>query len=139
MTKALFEGLVSDENGNAAAVAYVGDEPTYVVSEDGFRYHIEARKVDEQVLEVFKGQVQQNEAEVSEGVMKLMGKDDLFTRAAVSNNVRNFDKNLGQLFQAGLPEQARQYLGMLGFSVVINRHGDVLKITMPTTGTDDEP
>ena len=138
MRKALFEGLVSSENGNAATVAYVGDEPTYVVVEDGFKYHVDARKVDEQVLGVFKGQVEQNQDMVSDSVMKLIGKDDLFTRAAVSNNVRNFDKNYDQLFATGLPEQARQYLGMLGFSVIINRHGDVLNVHLPTTSTDEE-
>ena len=134
MDKALFEGLVSDENGNAATVAYVGEDPTYVVIDDGFRYHVDARKVDEQVLAVFKGQVDQNQDLVSDSVMKLMGKDDLFTRAAVSNNVRNFDKNLA----TGLPEQARQYLGMLGFRIVINRHGDLMKVDMPSAAIDDD-
>lgn len=138
MSKALFEGLVSDEHGNAVTVAYVGQEPTYVVMEDGFKYHVDARKVDEQVLDVFKNQVQGNSDLVSENVMRLMGKDDLFTRAAVNNNVRNFDKNFGQLFANGLPEQARQYLGMLGFGVIINRHGDVLNVNMPSTTTDED-
>jgi hypothetical protein len=137
MTKALFDGLVSDENGNAVSVAYVGDEPTYVVVEDGFKYHVDARKVDEAVLAVFRDQVKDNEDLVSDGVMKMMGKDDLFTKAAVSSTMKNIDKNFAQLFESGIPEQARQYLGMLGFRVTINRHGDVVNINMPSAPIDD--
>jgi hypothetical protein len=138
MQKALFEGLVSDENGNAVGVAYVGEDPTYVVWEDGFKYHVDSRPVDEAVLAVFRDQVKQNEDLVSDSVMKMMGKDDLFTKAAVSSTVKNLDKNFAQLFETGIPEQARQYLGMLGFRVVINRHGDVVNVNMPSSPIDDD-
>jgi len=137
MTKAIFEGLITDENGAPAEVAYVGTEPTYVIYEDGFKYHIDSRKVDEQVLAEFEGQVRENESLISESVMKLMGKDDIFTKAAVASNVRNFEKTYPQLFENGIPEGARQYLGMLGFRVMINRHGDIVGINMPAS-TDDE-
>jgi hypothetical protein len=138
MTRALFEGLVSDENGNPISVAFVGDEPTYVVMEDGFKYHVDARQVDEAVLAVFRDQVKQNEDLVSDGVMKMMGKDDVFTKAAVNNTVKNLDKNFAQLFETGIPEQARQYLGMLGFRVTLNRHGDVVNVTMPSSAIDED-
>lgn len=138
MTKAIFEGLVTDENGAPADVVYVGTEPTYVIYEDGFKYHIDARAVDEQVLASFEGHVKENETLISDSVMKLMGKDDLFTKAAVASNVRNFEKTYPQLFENGIPEGARQYLGMLGFHVIINRHGDIVGINMPSS-TDEEP
>lgn len=138
MNKALFAGLVSDENGAPVDVAYVGEEPTYVVLEDGFKYHVDARQVDEAVLAVFRDQVKQNEDMVSDGVMKMMGKDDLFTKVAVNNQVKNLDKNFAQLFETGIPEQARQYLGMLGFRVVINRRGEVVDIHMPSAPIDED-
>ena len=50
MAQALFEGLVFDENDQPANMAFVGNEPTYIVVEDGFKYHVDARIVDEQVL-----------------------------------------------------------------------------------------
>jgi len=137
MVKALFEGLVTDENGNALPVAYVGQDPTYVLIEDGFKYHVDARKVDEQVLNAFREQVQQNEALVSEGVLRMLGKDDLFTKIAVDKQIRNLDQHFAQLFEVGIPEQARQYLGMLGFGVVINRHGDVVELKMPAAPIDE--
>ena len=132
MLKALFEGLVSDENGNSTIVAYVGEDPTYVVTEDGFDYHVDAHKVDEQVLDFFRQQVQDNKGMVGEGMLKMMGKDDLFSKAAVDNSLRNVDKSFAQLFQQGIPEQGRMMLGMLGFKIVINRHGDILKLDMPS-------
>lgn len=132
MNKALFEGLVSSEFGNAAPVAYVGEEPTYVITEDGFDYHVDARKVDEQVLDFFRQQVQENKGMVSDGMLKMMGKDDLFSKAAVDNSLRNVDKSFAQLFTQGIPEQGRMLLGMLGFKVVINRHGDILRLDMPS-------
>ena len=39
---AMFAGLVVDEDGNAAEVAYVGENACYVVDDDDFRRHIDA-------------------------------------------------------------------------------------------------
>jgi hypothetical protein len=136
MEKALFEGLVADEAGNAVSVAYVGEDPTYVVVEDGFKYHVDAHRVDEQVLDFFKAQVEGNKGLVSDGVLKMMGKDDLFSKAAVDNSLRNMDQNFAALFTQGIPEQARMYLGMLGFRVIINRQGEVVRMDMPSAPDD---
>ncbi|MCS7055655.1 MAG: hypothetical protein NZM18_05715 [Thermoflexales bacterium] len=138
MKKALFEGLVLDEAGNALPVAYVGQDPTYVLVEDGFKYHVDARRVDEQVLNAFREHVQQNEALVSEGVLRLLGRDDLFTKAAVDQQIRHLDQHFAQLFEVGIPEQVRRYLGMLGFSIIINRHGEVVDLKMPSAPIDSE-
>ena len=137
MRKALFEGLVSDEHGNAVPAAYVGEDPTYVVTEGGFHYHVDSSKVDEQVLKALRNQVNQNEDLVSDGMMKFLGKDDLFTKAAVNTMIKNMDQNLAMLYEQGIPEQARLYLGMLGFRVVINRQGDVVNLDMPAAAIDD--
>ena len=59
MKKQLFTGLVFDENNRPAEVAYVGDEPCYVVDDAGFRRHIPSEQVDRAVLsqmqELIKG------------------------------------------------------------------------------------
>jgi hypothetical protein len=136
--KALFEGLVSDEQGNPVGVEYVGGEPTYVVAEDGFNFHVDSRPVDEQVLQVFRAQVADNKDLVTDGMLKMMGKDDLFTKAAIDNSIRNIDANFTALFEQGIPEQARMYLGMLGFRITINRHGDVVNLNMPSATDSGE-
>ena len=138
MRKAIFEGLVVDESGNPVAAAYVGDEPTYVVIEDGFNYHVDAQHVDEQVLAFFRQQVDQNKDIVSDGMLKMMGKTDLFSKAAVDSSLRNIDKNFAQLMEQGIPEQGRMYLGMLGMRIVINRQGDVVHMDMPTNPVEGD-
>jgi hypothetical protein len=40
--------------------------------------------------------------------------------------------------KAGIPEDIRAYLGMMGFKVTINMHGEVLDIDQPGTASDDE-
>ena len=51
---AMFAGLVFDEAGNPADVAYVGEDACYVVDEDDFRRHIDAAQVDRAVLRFFR-------------------------------------------------------------------------------------
>jgi hypothetical protein len=137
MSKALFEGLILDENEHPVSVTYVGDEPTYVVVEDGFKYHVDARTVDDQVMQIFIEQMKSNSSEVSQGILKMMGKDDLFTKASVDNQIRNFDKNLDQLYAVGIPEQSRAYLGMMGFKVIINRRGEIVNLSLPSVPDDE--
>ncbi|MCK7483275.1 MAG: hypothetical protein M0C28_44180 [Candidatus Moduliflexus flocculans] len=38
--------------------------------------------------------------------------------------MKNIDKQFDQLMQAGIPEDMRAYLGMMGFKVIINMHGE---------------
>jgi hypothetical protein len=40
--------------------------------------------------------------------------------------------------QAGIPEEGRAYLGMLGFKVVINHHGEIVKVEQPSASPGDE-
>lgn len=122
--RAIFEGLVFDEQGRPVDVAYLGEEPHYVIDDAGFRRHIEAAHIDKQVLDSMQSQIDANKEAVEEGLMRLLGQDDLFTRAALGSSLGQFS----QFLQNGLPPEARQWLGMMGFRVVIDLHGDVLRI-----------
>ena len=133
----LFAGLVLDESGNLAESALVGNEPMYVVDEAGFRRHIPSEQVDRQVLsqlaEVMKG----SEDLLSEQAAKMLGQDDVFSKAAIQQQLKNIDKQFDQLLQVGLSEDMRAYLGMMGFKIIINVHGDVLKVEQPGAITDE--
>ena len=128
---AIFVGLVVDEADKPVNVGYVGQEPQYLVDDNGFIWHIPAKKVDRQVLTAMKKNVQANKEVAVAGVMEYMGKDDLFTKVAVERALTQMDENMEQLMQVGLPEETRQWLGMLGFKVVINFHGDVVNFNLP--------
>jgi hypothetical protein len=130
----MFAGLVVDEAGNAAEVAWVGENACYVVMDDDFRRHIDATEVDRQVLRHMRGQVEEHRDIAVTQMMEMLGKDDIFTKAAVESSINNIDQNVGQQ----IPEDARQWMGMLGFRIVIDFHGNVVDIQMPAGGIDDD-
>ncbi|MFN8489274.1 MAG: hypothetical protein U0350_16955 [Caldilineaceae bacterium] len=131
---AMFAGLVVDENGRAADVAFVGENACYVVMDDDFKRHIDAGQVDAQVLRFMREQVEDNREIAVSQMLEMMGKDDIFTKAAVESSINNIDKQVGQ----PIPEDARQWLGMLGFRIVIDFHGNVTDIQMPAGGIDED-
>jgi hypothetical protein len=132
--RAMFEGLVLDEAGNAAGMAMVGENACYVVWDDDFKRHIDAELVDRQVLRYMREQVE-GQRDVAVGAMlEMLGKDDLFTKAAVESSINNMEKAVGN----PIPQEARQWLGMLGFKIIIDQRGDVLSINMPAGGIEGD-
>lgn len=127
----LFAGLVVDESGRPAETALVGDEPCYVVDDGGFRRHIPSEQVDRVVLGQMADLIKGSEDLLSGQTAKMLGQEDVFTKAAIEQQLKNIDKQFDQLMQVGIPEDLRAYLGMMGFKVVINVHGEVLKVEQP--------
>lgn len=136
--KAVFEGLVFDEQDNMLEVTYVGSEPCYVVDDQGFSRHIPSSQVDCQVLEVMRDQIVENKDMISEQTAKMLGQEDLFTYAIISSQLENIDDQLNHMMEHGLPESGRAYLGMLGFKIVVNYHGEVVRVDQPSVPADEE-
>jgi hypothetical protein len=133
----LFAGLVFDELDRLADTAYVGDEPCYVVDDDGFRRHIPSEQVDRAVLSQIAELMKGSEDLISEQTAKMLGQEDVFTKAAIEQQLKNIDKQFDQLMQAGIPEDMRAYMGMTGFKIIINVHGEVLKVDQPGVASDE--
>lgn len=131
---AFFEGLVETEDGVPASAVNVGGESFYVIDDQGFRRHIDARAIDRAVLGQFLGQIQEHPDEASAAMVRMMGQDDLFTKAMVDSTLRNID--LDQIAGQALPPEARQWLGMLGFRIVIDLHGEIVRVDMPAAPED---
>jgi hypothetical protein len=127
----LFAGLIVDEDDRPVDVAIIGDEPCYVVDDMGFRRHIPSREVDLQVLSQMQELLKGSEDIVSEQTAKMLGQDDPFSKAMIEQQLRNMDKQFEALLEAGIPEDMRAYLGMMGFKVVINHHGEVVRVEQP--------
>ncbi|NOY99344.1 MAG: hypothetical protein GXP40_09130 [Chloroflexi bacterium] len=127
----LFAGLVIDEFDRPVEVAYVGDEPCYVVDDNGFRRHIPSEQIDRQVLEKMRALVEGHEDILSEQTAKMLGQDDIFSRALIEQQLKNIDQQFETLMQTGIPEDGRAYMGMMGFKVVINLHGEVIRLEQP--------
>ena len=136
--KAMFSGLIEDESGKSVGTAYVGDEPCYVVDDDGFKRHIPSEQVDCQVLEIMREQITGNEDLLSEQAAKMLGSDDIFSRALIESQLKHIDEQFDSLLEMGIPEESRAYMGMIGFKVVINVHGDVVKLDQPVAASDDD-
>jgi hypothetical protein len=133
----LFAGLVIDEADRVVGTAFVGDEPCYVVDDNGFLRHIPSEQVDRAVLSEIAGLMKGSEDLLSEQTAKMLGQEDVFTKAAIEQQLKNIDKQFDQLMQVGIPEDMRAYLGMVGFKVVINVHGEVLKVEQPGASGDE--
>ncbi|MFZ1771027.1 MAG: hypothetical protein WAU00_17605 [Caldilinea sp.] len=130
---AMFTGLVFDPEGHVAEVTWVGENACYVVYEDDFKRHIDAEMVDRQVLRFMRQQVEGSRDLAVGAMLDMMGRDDLFTKAAVESTIDRMEDAVGQ----PIPEDARQWLGMLGFKIVIDDQGAVIDIQMPAGGIDE--
>jgi hypothetical protein len=124
---ALFAGLIQDEDGNPVEVVVVGDLPNYVIDDAGFRRHVEAEVVDRRVIEMLRDQFMAHREIATESMLQMLGNDDLFTKAMIDASIQNMD----QILEQGLPDDARAWLGMLGFRVIVDTHGEVVELDMP--------
>lgn len=127
--RALFEGLVYDETGNLVETTFVGQEPHYVIMDGDFKRHVAADEIDHQVIAWIQQQASANKELVSDQIMRLMGKDDLFTKAMIDSSINRMDE---QVMQQGLPDDARMMLGMMGFKIIVNFHGELVNLDVPT-------
>jgi hypothetical protein len=134
----LFAGLVVDEADRPVKVVYIGDEPCYVVDDVGFHRHIPCEQVDRQVLKIMGEMIEGHEDQLADQTAKMLGQEDIFTRALIENQLKNLDQQLEAVLKTGIPEDGRAYMGMMGFRVRINVHGEILEVHQPgTTAPDD--
>ncbi|MBI3361544.1 MAG: hypothetical protein HY023_10595 [Chloroflexi bacterium] len=135
---ALFAGLVVDENEEPVEVAYIGDEPHYVVNDAGFRRHVEASVVDRHVFGVLREQILAHKDIVLQSTLQMIGKDDLFTKAMVDSSLEHLDDHFDRLIETGMPPGAIEWLGMMGFRIVIDVHGEVVRMQPSEFGIAEE-
>jgi len=134
----LFAGLVIDEAGNPAESGFIGAEPCYVVNDAGFRHHIPAEQIDRVVLDQIASLMKGSEDVLTEQTAKMLGQEDPFSKAMIEQQIKHIDQQFEALMKSGIPEDMRAYLGMLGFKIVINYHGEVVRVEQPASASDDE-
>ena len=136
MPQPLFSGLIVDENGNPVGTASIGSEPAYVIDDAGFKRHIPSEQIDRAVLNQMAGLMKGSEDLLSEQAAKMLGQDDPFSKAMIENQLKNIEKQFDAVLQTGFPEDMKAYLGMMGFKVVINYHGEVVRVEQPGAAGD---
>lgn len=129
--KPLFAGLVFDEFGKPTEIAYVGEEPCYVVDDNGFKRHIPSEQIDRKVFESMSELIEGHEDYLGEQTAKMLGQDDIFSQALISAQLKNMENQIDNLLSVGIPEEVRVYMGMMGFKIKINIHGEIIDIEQP--------
>jgi len=130
--KAVFKGLVFSQNDELVTDTCVGTEAFYVLNDDGFLRHIPAEQVDRQVLQLIQKQVEENKDLIAQQTEKMIGQQDLFTHALIQNQLEHVDEQFDSLMQSGLPENVLAYMGMSGFKIIVDHHGEVVEVNQPS-------
>lgn len=131
--QALFGGLISNQAGEPVDVTYLGDEAFYVIPDGDFKRHVEAAPVDDEILRQLQERITDMQDLVVEGVLDFLGKDDLFTKASIDMALKNFEQG----FRQADPEQWKPWLGILGFRIVVDHHGQVMQVDYPEQPMDE--
>ena len=82
--------------------------------------------------------VKGSEGLISEQTARMLGQEDIFSKALVEQQLKNMYQQFDALMQQGIPEEGRAYMGMLGFKIVINLHGEVVRIEQPSAPDNGE-
>jgi hypothetical protein len=138
MNEPLFLGLVFSEDGKPLSSSHVGEEPFYILDDAGFLRHIRARPLDESILRWLWEQIRGHEQELAQQAARMTGQEDVFSRAVLQNSLTHPEAYLEEIFRQGLPESTRMWMGMMGFLVIVNVHGELLRVEQPSRAADDE-
>lgn len=138
MNNALFEGLVFDERDEPLKAGYVGDEAVYILDDDGFKKHITAQKIDRAIFSEITGLIKGHEDRLSDQAASMLGTEDVFSKALIEQQLKNIDGQFNELLKNGIPSEMRAYLGMSGFKVIVDHHGDILEFRAAGSPPIDE-
>ncbi len=127
--RALFADLVFNEEDQPVEVVYIGGVPHYAVPDEDFLRHVEAEYVDRQIVTLMQERIMAMRDVITEGVVHMLGEEDLFTRASIEHAIENMDR----ILEPGAVDvdELRTALWMTKFRVTVNVHGDVVRLDIP--------
>jgi hypothetical protein len=133
--QALFADLVFNEEGQPAKVVYIGGMPHYAIPDKDFLRHVEAAYLDRQVVALLQERILAMRDLITEGVIHMLGQENLFTRASIEHSIENMDR----ILEPGNVDvdELRTALWMLKFRVIVNMHGDVVQLDAPGLEGDE--
>ena len=129
MKRALFADLIFNEEGQPAREVRIGDAPHYAVPDGDFLRHVEAEYEDRQIVAAIQERILAMRDVVTEGMIQLLGEEDLFTRPAIEHAIENMDR----VFEAEDVDvdELRTALWMTGFRATVDVHGDLVHLELP--------
>jgi hypothetical protein len=134
--RALFTDLVFNEEGQLARATDIGGVPHYAVPDGDFLRHVEAEHVDRQIVALLQERLQAMRDIITEGVIHLLGQEDLFTRASIEHAIENMDR----ILDSGSVDvdELRTALWMAKFRAIVDVHGDVVRLDAPDLEGEDD-
>jgi len=134
--QALFADLVFNEEGQPAKVVHVGQVPHYAVPDGDFLRHVEAEYVDRQIVEAIQERALAMRELITEGVIHMLGEEDLFTRPSIEHAIEHMDR----ILEPGAVDvdELRTALWMTGFRATVDLHGDLVHLEMPGLEGEEE-
>ena len=127
--RALFADLIFNEEEQPAKAIYIGGVPHYAVPDGDFLRHVEAEYVDRQIVALMQERILAMRDIVTDGIVHMLGQEDLFTRASIEHAIKNMDR----ILEPGNVDvdELRTTLWMLKFRAIVNVHGDVVRLDVP--------
>jgi len=133
--KALFGDLIFNEEGQPAKAVTISGMPHYAVPDGDFLRHVEAAHVDRQILDLIKERILPMKDAIIEGMIQMLGQEDLFTRPAIESAIEHMDRIL-ETDNVDVDE-LRTALWMTGFRATVDVHGQVVDLEMPGVEAPD--
>jgi hypothetical protein len=127
--RALFADLVFNEEGEPARVVTIGDVPHYAVPDGDFLRHVEAEHVDRQIVAAIQERILAMRDSVTEGLIHMLGEEDLFTRPSIEHAIEHMDR----ILEPGAVDvdELRTALWMTGFRATVDVHGELVHLELP--------
>jgi hypothetical protein len=127
--RALFADLVFNEEGEPARVVTIGDIPHYAVPDGDFLRHVEAEHVDRQIVAAIQERILAMRDIVTEGLIHMLGEEDLFTRPSIEHAIEHMDR----ILEPGAVDvdELRTALWMTGFRATVDVHGELVHLELP--------
>ena len=127
--RALFADLVFNEEGEPARVVTIGGVPHYAVPDGDFLRHVEAEHVDRQIVAAIQERILAMRDVVTEGLIHMLGEEDLFTRPSIEHAIEHMDR----ILEPGAVDvdELRTALWMTGFRATVDVHGELVHLELP--------
>ena len=127
--RALFADLVFNEEDEPAKVVTIGGVPHYAVPDGDFLRHVEAEYVDRQIVAAIQERVLAMRDVVTEGLIHMLGEEDLFTRPSIEHAIEHMDR----ILEPGAVDvdELRTALWMTGFRATVDVHGELVHLELP--------
>jgi hypothetical protein len=127
--RALFADLVFNGEGQPAKEVSIGGVPHYAIPDGDFLRHVEAARVDRQIVMQMRDMIAPMRDAIVEGVIHMMGEEGLFARAAIEQGIDNIDR----ILEPGAVDvdEFRTALWMAKFRAFVDVHGNVVRLEIP--------